>query len=411
MLKFARFFVFLPLLSACVATVDSRLNSVRENYMENANTDTTNIESLDNLELLLTADALFHNGDLTNADKTYEVFNKKNKDIKGGSFSREAVGLLLGANANDYRPLMMDSLFVSYYQLWAALAENRTNDARVIINQSYARQQEMSREYQKLIEENEQNADNDFVKKIQNENSVWNAYRDIMNPGLMYLSGIYFLNNGEFSDAELYLKRASGMMPENKFIATDVKLAAEKHAPQNTVWIFIEDGFAPKLVEKRAHVPIPVKNGTVIATLSVSDAKPIALSESPVNNAQNLADVDAMFMTEYNEYRINEALRAYTSALSRVALQSVAYNSKSDSSALVGFMSTVYSELTNIADTRTWATLPKKISVLRATNNGLIELKSGDKLVQEISVPTDGNYLIYLRRANNKTDIKTIKLK
>lgn len=410
MLKIVRFFVVLPLLSACVMTVDSRLNSVRNKYMATDQPDTTNLEKLDNLELLLTADALFHNGDLANADKTYEIFNKQNRNITSGSFSREAIGLLFGANANEYRPLMMDSLFVSYYQLWAAILENRKNDARVIINQSYARQQEMSHEYKKLIEENEKRESNEFIQEIQNENSVWNAYRDIMNPALMYLSGIYFLNNGEFADAELYLNRASGMMPQNDFIKTDAKLASEKTTPTNTVWVFIEDGFAPKLVEERAHAPIPAKNGTVIATISVSDAKPIALSESPINNAQNLADVDAMFMTEYNEYRINEALRAYTSAVSRIALQSATNNSKSSSAGAWGLASLVYSELTNRADTRTWATLPKQISVLRLPNNGLIELKSGDNMIQEISVPKGGNYLIYLRRANNKTDVKTIKL-
>lgn len=411
MLNFARFFAVVICLSGCVMTVDSRLNSARKDYMTQGEIDTTDVEQKDNLDLLLTADALFHSGDLTNADKIYEIFNKKNKNITSGNLSREIKSFLFGATANDYRPSMMDSLFVSYYQLWAALAENRLNDARVIINQSYARQQEMSRQYQKQIEENQNKTSNEFIQELENENAVWNAYRDIMNPALMYLSGIYFLNAGEFSDATLYLNRAAGMMPENTFIARDAKLANAKNKPTNTVWIFIEDGFAPKLVEKRAHVPIIGKNGTTIATLAISEAKSIDLSEPNLTNAQTLADVDAMFMTEYNQYRINEALRAYTSAVSRVALQSAAYNSKSDSAGLTGLLSTVYSELTNTAETRTWAALPKQISVLRMDNNGLIELKSDDKLITEISLPDKGNYLIYLRRANNKTDIKTIKLK
>ncbi|MBQ5475679.1 MAG: hypothetical protein IIT65_13605, partial [Lachnospiraceae bacterium] len=91
----------------------------------------------------------------------------------------------------------------------------------------------------------------EFLDKNAND---WMAFTDIMNPALMYLSGIYFLNYGDFDNATLYLKRASGMMPDNSFIKQDLELAQQRTRPQNITWIFTEAGFAPRLHEKNASL-------------------------------------------------------------------------------------------------------------------------------------------------------------
>ena len=123
MRKISSFLAVTFLLCGCSATIESRLDSVRNNYM--AETTDTEFENKNNLDLLLTADALFHANDIANADKAYETFNKRNINSTGGDILREATTLTFGANANDYKPYMMDSLFVSYYQLWAAIADGR----------------------------------------------------------------------------------------------------------------------------------------------------------------------------------------------------------------------------------------------------------------------------------------------
>ena len=409
MLKLSRFLILL-LLCGCAATTESRLDSVRMNYMTASVTDS--FDNDDNLDLLINADALFHNGDYAKSDATYEIFNNKNKNVTRGDLLREVSTLAFGATANDYRPYMMDTLFVSYYQLWMAIADGRWDDARVIINQSYARQQDMSREYEKLIESNQKSLAENSEIATQITNSQWTAYRDIMNPALMYLSGIYFLNMGDFDDAVTYLRRANGMVPENQFIVRDLKAAESRKCPEHTNWIFIEDGFAPKLTENRISLPLTSGNGFTTVTVAISE--PIAMSNfAKIDGTDKLADVDAMFMTEYNEYKINESLRAFTSAASRVALQSTMYNSKSNSAPIMGLFSTLYSEFTNNADVRTWATLPKTISVMRATKNksGLIELRSNGNVVHMVSGPTSGNHLIYVRIGPKNYDVKIMKIK
>ncbi|MBP5485258.1 MAG: hypothetical protein J6Y07_00940 [Alphaproteobacteria bacterium] len=405
MFKLLQFLIIGILLSACSATVESRLDSVRGTYMTATE---TQLDNNGNLGLLINADKKFHNGDIAGSDALYEEFNQKNKDVTSGDIWREAANFAFGANANDYRPFMMDTLFVSYYQLWAAIAEGRWNDARVIINQSYARQQDMSIEYKKLIESTKDELAQHT--EIRDKIDQWVAYRDIMNPALMYLSGIYFLTAGDFSDATTYLSRTHGMVPGNKFVADDLDLARTKQRPQNTVWVFIEDGFAPKLTEQRASLPIFIEGG--LSWVTIATSQPILLGgTSKIDGAQEIANVDAMFMTEYNEYHTNEVLRAVASAAGRATLTATMFNSNSDAAPILGLLSLIYSESTTNAEVRTWATLPKTISVLRVTNNGLIELRSHGNVIANIKVPGSGNHLVYVRLADSRQDIKVMKTK
>lgn len=409
------------LLCACAATMESQLDAVRAGYVDGNYVATANEfssgnapESQNNLELLITADSLFHANEFAASDAAYEEFNHRNIDLTSGDLGREVGALLAGNLANDYRPYMSDALFVSYYQLWNALALGNHDDARVIINQSYARQQDMSREYDALVQQiQSERADNtDLAERLDSENSQWRAFRDIMNPALMYLSGLYFLNVGDYANAKTYLRRADGMADNNKYVKSDLRAANARTTPKNTVWVFVEDGFAPKLREDRMDTFVVFPTGP--ATLSVAVSEPLFAAPMPmVDGAEIVADVDALFMTEYTQYRVNEALRAFASAVSKAALQSALYNSDSDSAPLMGLLATMYTLSTTNAEVRTWATLPQRISVWRTTNDktGLLEIKSGGNLVVTAEIPSAGNYLVYVRLTGGTPDVKTIKIK
>ena len=380
-------------LGACASTMQSHLNDVQNNFA-NSNFETTtdsSVESQNNLDLLINGTALFLDDKYEQSDKTFEEFNKRNLNETGTSVSRETAGLLFGQSVNSYKPYMMDSLFVSYYQLWDLLAMHDWSNARVVINQSYKRQQDMSIEYKKLIENNKNDiaTDSQIADFIDKNSKDWLAFRDIMNPALMYLSGIYFLNDGDFDNAITYLKRANGMMPENTYIKQDLEMAQRRIRPTNTTWVFTETGFAPRLREENASLYL-FNLGLIQFTFSDAYLMP---NYTVPKNSQMLANVDALFATEYKEYRTNEILRAYASAVSKTMAQAVAYNSNSDYAPLLGIMSTIYTAASSNADVRTWATLPKYIYVERYKNKN------------------DGNNLIYIREINGKiTNEKTIKL-
>lgn len=387
-------FCLLLFLGACASTTQSYLDNVQNNFANaKYEINETPVDKQNNIDLLINGIALFHADKYEQSDSAFEEFNKRNLDETSTSISREAAGLLLGGGVNSYKPYMMDSLFVSYYQIWDLLAMHDWSNARVVINQSYERQKNMSIEYKKMIEENKTKISeytelNEFIDK---NTADWLAFSDIMNPALMYLSGIYFLNDGDFDNATLYLKRASGMVPENNFIKQDLKMAEKHTKPKNTTWQFIETGFAPRLREENTGLFLPT-----LGMVYFSFSKPYLNSDfTQPNNAEMLANVDAMFMTEYREYQTNEILRSFTSAASKTALQASMYNSHSNSAPILGILSSIYTVASSNTDVRTWATLPKYIFVLRTSES------SNDK-----------NNLIYTRIIDGKiTDNKTIDLK
>lgn len=380
-------------LCGCASTMQSHLDDVQHDFASGKFEMTdTDIKDQNNLELLITGSALFHQNEFQKSDDAFEEFNKRNIGETSSSLTRETTGLLFGQSVNSYKPYMMDSLFVSYYQIWDLLAMSDWANARVVINQSYERQRNMSIEYKKLIAENQEKiASKSELNEIINKNAGdWQAFTDIMNPALMYLSGIYFLNDGDFDNAITYLKRANGMMPENESIKKDLALAQSRIKPKNTTWKFIETGFAPRLHEKHFDFYVP-NIGLVYLTFS----EPIFNKNSVApSDTELLANVDAMFATEYNEYRINEILRSYTNAISKTVLQATSYNSGNKNATGLGILSSVYSVVSSNTDVRTWATLPQYIYVKRIANNGL-----------------KSNNLIYIRQNDKITDKKEIKLK
>lgn len=400
----------LCLLYGCASSTQAHLDTIQNNFANGrfeSDTEQTEPKKQSNLELLINGTALFHTNKYKESDSVFEEFNKRNLSETNSNISREATGLLFGQGVNSYKPYMMDSLFVSYYQLWNLLALQDFTNARVVINQSYNRQQQMSLEYKKLIEDRKQDIEPDLQNIIDKNTADWVVFNDIMNPALMYLSGIYFLTNGDFENAQTYLKRASGMMPNNTFIRQDLELAEKHIKPKNIAWQFTETGFAPRLREQ--HAGLYLFN---IGMVYFAFSEPYFSSGSvQPQNSQLLANVDGMFLTEYNEYRTNEILRSYASAVSKTTLQATMYNSHSSSAPLLGILSSIYTVSSSNTDVRTWATLPQYIYVTRIdkTKSNLNDLIVNDNIKSEIKPNT--NNLIYVRTTPDVIDTKVIGLK
>jgi len=369
------------------------------------------LQRLNNLSLLIAADAMFQNDDFAISDKAYEEANRRISEMPRASLIGEGTRIIGGQMAVDYKPYFMDDLFVSYYQIWGALISGRISDARVIVNQSYRKQQELSREFAGLIR-SRQKDNSGLSQKLRDEDAQWNAFRDVMNPALTYLAGLYFLNYAEtksdYETARVYLSRASGMTPNSEFVRLDLAAARAGAAPRNIAWVFVESGFAPKLVERRIDWPLMMPGGVRMISFAVSDAKAIPGHVHP-DGFELLADVDAMFMTEFTEYKVNEALRALAAAASRLAVQSIAQNQLG----LLGNLgAAIYSVATTTADVRSWVTLPKRIYILRVRKDGtgIVKVSTGNRVISEIVLPKTGNSLVYIRLLNNRVEPKVVKI-
>lgn len=384
-------------LSACGTA--ARLDSARNDFATGRYEKLAPRTDASNLDLLIGAQSSFQDNKYANSDNLFESFNKRGIDPTKTSTGRELTQLVGGQTAADYKPYMMDYLFASYYQLWDALLLGNSADARVIINQSYARQQKMSSAYKNQIQSRQKS---DLAKSLAANTSTWAAYSDIMNPALTYLAGLYFLNNGEYENARQYLTRAAGMMPNNTYIKSDLAVAEQRIRPTHTAWIFIESGFAPRLRERQINIPWPVGDDLQVISIATTYPEISAAAGQCPGPAEILADVNAMFLTEFKEYQVNDALRALTKSASNIAVQSAA------SDALNGWgnvLGAVYTIATTNAEVRSWVTLPAQVCLLRVQKDksGLIKLPSGDTITTDYS----GNNLIYIRGR----DIKQILIK
>jgi len=198
------------------------------------------------------------------------------------------------------------------------------------------------------------------------------------------------------------------MAPDAGFISKDLAAAQARKTPNGVAWVFIESGFAPKLVEKRIDWPAYGANGAY--TVSIAVSRPVMFqSMSVADGSAMLADVDAMFMTEYGEYIINEALRAFAGATAKGVLQTYANDR---GGVLGGVAATVYSMATTNAEIRTWVTLPKHIRAIRIEKKkqGLIKLSAGANIISQLELEPDGNELIYIRFLGREAKPKIIRL-
>jgi len=125
-------------------------------------------------------------------------------------------------------------------------------------------------------------------------------------------------------------------------------------------------------------------------------------SAAPARPRELLADVDAMFLAEYNYYQINEAMRSLAKTVSNIAVSNVAQNQLGLAGGLLGM---AYSIATTNAEIRTWVTLPQRITLQRIQKNksGLIKLGNGDT----INVEFEGNHIIQVRGS----DVKTVRIR
>jgi hypothetical protein len=136
-------------------------------------------------------------------------------------------------------------------------------------------------------------------------------------------------------------------------------------------------------------LPWLIGKGPMLISFAVSKAVRQPDSPAPAGAAL-LADTDAMFMTEYQEYRINEIIRAAAKTAADTALQSAANNQ----SVWLGLGAAVYSYATTAAETRSWDSLPKKIWLERK-DKGQWTMDKGDK---DILIDLkNNNRIVYIR--------------
>lgn len=323
-----------------------------------------------------------------------------------------------------YRGRAYDKVMMNTYKALSYLALGDKDKARVELNRSLQRQRDAVEANSKRIasaQDEEEAARRGELKDEKGKSASYDSskamndpktgpalqaalnasiapmkpYGDYVNPFAVFLDGLFYTVLGEDgSDWERGRKsfeRVAGMVPENAYAKADLDaatLAAEGKAPENVTYVIFETGTAPsrdqlridiptflvtsKLAYVGASFPKLVYNDSYLPTLG------IAVGEN-MSYTSTVASMDSVIANDFkNEWPLvvtKTLITTATKAIIQAAIQKQAEDRGGMWGGLAaGLIMGAVNASTNIADTRTWTSLPKEFQYARIATPASREL-------------------------------------
>lgn len=231
------------------------------------------------------------------------------------------------------------------------------------------------------------------------------AYPDFVNPFTTYISGIYFMLEGDSRKATDLLKQTLRMDPKNKQIASDLKLVKSlKKSKKKYAWLIYENGESIAKDEIRIDIPLFIvtkkANYTGIALPRLKERNS-SYDHLKINGLKTtkVCDMDNVIKTEFKKRLPIIVTEAVLNTTVKTVTQ---YILQERVGWIGGLTAAVYQGLTNKADVRSWTALPKNFQSLRVEINNLPLIIRDDKgnIIKQIEIPKNKNALIYVKSEN-----------
>ena len=381
------------------------------------------------------------NGQYEDSNKAFDAAQEKIDDYAQKAKVRlgQETGALLSNQAElDYEGRAYDGIMLNTYKALNYLALGEPDKARPELIRAYQRQQDAVLDNQKRIEkvqdEAAKNKDSAAIQMAQNDaglqSQIQNAstnlnhlkpYAAYVNPFTVYLDGLFFMtdaaDNSDLERAHKSFERVTQMAPDNGYLKEDLAmvngLINGRPLPPTTFVIF-ETGCAPERGQIRISIPIFVAKvsyigaafpklepqGNYVPSLTVTaDGKDFGTAL--------VSDMDSVIGLDFK----NEMPIVITKTIAATVVKGVAAyaanaaaSQQSDWAGLLTQIGTaIYQAAVNIADERTWTTLPKQFQACHFPTppDRKIELTTPDGR-QRIQVTIeDGTInLIYVKSIN-----------
>jgi len=311
---------------------------------------------------------------------------------------REAMALMSNQQNMPYEGRSYDKIMLHTYAALNLLAQGDCDKARPEIIRAYQCQQEAvednARRIECVQEAEQQEKDRATIKRakadptfarsvagVTNNTEGFRFYANYVNPFTVYLDGLYFLHAGaggsDLEHARKSLLRVKESVDDNKFVQADLQLAeCGTPATNACTYVIFETGQAASLEQVRIDVPIILFKvsyvGMAFPKLVFHDnyARELTVRAGAVQErTAMLASMDAIIMQDFNNEWPVILSKAVASAVAK-GVAAYAVNSMAEhQSDMAGWLSKVATAATqmalNIADTRSWTTLPKEFQVAR----------------------------------------------
>ena len=210
------------------------------------------------------------------------------------------------------------------------------------------------------------------------------------------------------------LAMAAALAPSNAAAQADAAAAQAGAAPKGRVWVYVEDGLAPRRVARPFTLPFPslAGHGRGIGTLSFDvpklESRPAAARGYAVNGValQPLADVEALARDQFDRAWPGIVARQVARTAARVAAHEggqAAIRHATDNALaplLLSLALAAYDVSTNAADVRCADLLPKTVwmGALPRPADGRLTLSPQGGRAVSVALKPKGNALVWVRR-------------
>ncbi len=346
----------------------------------------------------------------------------------------EATATLTNQNMLSYRGWCRDRTTLSIYKSMAYLGANKEGSFRPQIRRLRDTQKEIINDYdlmskmdgeaspmrlssrQKTDFSKTQNAVNKAQKQSLTQTSEVSksAYGNFLNPMGIFLSGISNIRDENYENAHIDFERLYACLPENKFVASCYRTLLEKTARpipeklknvkaltyplhKDCIYVVFANGRGVALKEMKIDFPIALA-WPVCEYYNAPFQSLQVRTMQYVTQTERVANMDAIFSQEYEQRLPGIITRLIVSAIVKYGAAATAtvltYNEDEPLVGLIVLMaSLVYIESMNVADTRTWETLPKEFQVaaipMPANKTLTLSTQGGGKLSQKVIIPVN----------------------
>ncbi len=213
-------------------------------------------------------------------------------------------------------------------------------------------------------------------------------YGDYVNPFVVFLDGLFFVTRAE-SGADLErarksFERVAAMVPENPYARADWQMseaAADGRLPAGMTYVIFESGSAPYRESTSIDLPVFLLTskvsyvGAAFPKLRFQDDTAGALSVTAAGSTLTTAVVGSMDSVVARDFK-NEwpaiVTRTILTTVAKATVDGVIQKQAQDKWGVAGQLAALAATVawgtgTNVADTRTWRSLPKEFQYLRVT--------------------------------------------
>ncbi|MCL1857579.1 MAG: hypothetical protein FWF84_08110, partial [Kiritimatiellaeota bacterium] len=207
------------------------------------------------------------------------------------------------------------------------------------------------------------------------------VYADYVNPFTVFLDGLYHgavaLDASDMERARRSMERVSVFAPRNAAVRHVVATLSQGRRIAPGVYVIFETGMAPKLKEESFKLVLPTQHVSYVGlsypklVTSPAAVRYLCIRAGGVEvKTERVASMDAVIGREFNNNFpsiLTKAIAATaTKTVAAAAVNEVAKRSKKTWMRIGIWVGTLfYQAATDVADTRSWQTLPKEFQVAR----------------------------------------------